>query len=214
MLLKTVLRENFCSFFFLIHIENLQHLQNNVSVLLHSYLWACQKTIERRKQRHLEHVCVHWSQCLKYRTIAITPSHFDSAHFFTELKLVMMSSFFAVFLIRGSQSIIDSSYYSSATGIPDSTSLTVHTILAKEKCWDAMQPYIQLLLTSLANHTPRHTRELKHVVRKMVSKCYQAHITAGFITLEGHQDWRHPLLGGTINDKLMVIRRAHYDSNL
>lgn len=130
MLLKTVAKEIFSSFFFLIHVENLQYLENNVCVLLHSYLQACQKTIERSKQRHLEDVCVYWIQCSKCRTITITPSQFDSSCVFAELKLVKMSSFSAVFLIRRSQSIIDSSYYRSATGIPDSTPLTVRAVLA------------------------------------------------------------------------------------
>lgn len=71
-----------------------------------------------------EDVCLDCSQCLKYRTTTITPSQFNRGHFFTEIKPVIMPSFYAVFLIIRPQSVIDSSYYSSATGILDSTSLT------------------------------------------------------------------------------------------
>lgn len=69
----------------------------------------------------MEDVYVDLSQSLKFRTTTITPSQLDIAHFFTELKLVIMSHFSAVFLIRRSQSMIDSSYYSSTLA-----SLTAH----------------------------------------------------------------------------------------
>lgn len=112
---------------------------------------------------------VDWSQCLKYRAVTIMLSQFDSA----EIKLTVMSSFSTVF-----QKILK--YRKLQLMKRQLGHLWLSMPFWPGRNAETVQSSKQFLLTTLANNSPRCTKELKHTLRKMGSRSHQAHSTGAW----------------------------------